>query len=163
MLPLISSTKRTLIAGVTALSVACAGATPALAWGKKEQGILTGIAAVLLFQQIVGRSQAAPVYQPRTQPQAQPQQPPRYQEPARYQPASIYATPVGQAFNAYSDAEQRRIQSTLSAYGYYQGTIDGSFGPGTYNALALYASRSDKVALMDSRSGAFTLLDGLLF
>lgn len=159
MLPLMSTAKRNLIAGTMALGLLAAGPTPALAWGKKEQGFLTGIAAVLLFQQFMNQSHAAPLPQARPQPQPLP----RYQEPARYQPASIYATPVGQAFNAYSDAEQRRIQSTLSAYGYYQGTIDGSFGPGTYNALALYAARTNKVALMDSRSGAFTLLDGLLF
>jgi hypothetical protein len=158
MLPMISAQKRNLIAGVTALSVVLAGATPALAWGKKEQGILTGIAAVILFQQLVKHSNAAPAPRPQPLPL-----PPRPQEPVRYQPVSIYATPVGQAFNAYTDSEQRRIQSTLSAYGYYQGTIDGSFGPGTYNALALYASRTGKVALMDNRSGAFSLLDGLLF
>lgn len=156
MLPMIFARKRNVIAAVTALSVALAGASPALAWGKKEQGILTGIAAVLLFQQIVKGTQAAPA------PRPQPVQP-RPQDQVRYQPVSIYATPVAQAFNAYSDAEQRRIQSTLSAYGYYQGTIDGSFGPGTYNALALYASRTNKVALMETRSGAFSLLDGLLF
>lgn len=101
MLPLMSTAKRNLIAGTMALGLVAAGPTPALAWGKKEQGILTGIAAVLLFQQFMNQSHAAPLPQARPQPQPLP----RYQEPARYQPASIYATPVGQAFNAYSDAE----------------------------------------------------------
>ena len=152
MLPfMFAQTKRNLIAGATALAVLAAGASPALAWGKNEQQFLSGVAATILFQEILR--------------DARRHQQPRYQAPVRYEPApvSIYGSPVGQAFNAYSDNEQRRIQSTLSAYGYYHGSIDGSFGPGTYNALAMYASRTNKTALLSSRAGAFGLLDGLLF
>lgn len=154
MLPLMSNAKRNLIAGVTAFAVLAAGTTPALAWGKNEQQFLAGVAATILFQEILrdAKRHQRPVYQQ-----------PVYQDPVRYQPTSVYSTPVGQAFNAYSDNEQRRIQSTLSAYGYYHGAIDGSFGPSTYNALAMYASRTNRTALMDTRSGAFSLLDGLLF
>lgn len=157
MLPsMFANTKRNLIAGATALAVLAAGSTPALAWGKNEQQFLSGVAATILFQEMmrdIKRSQR-PVYRA-----------PVYQAPVRYEPApvSVYGTPVGQAFNAYSDNEQRRIQSTLSAYGYYNGAIDGSFGPGTYNALAMYASRTNKTAMLSTRSGAFGLLDGLLF
>jgi Putative peptidoglycan binding domain len=152
MLPIMfAQTKRNLIAGATALAVLAAGTSPALAWGKNEQNFLAGVAATILFQEIIR--------------DAKRHQQPRYQAPVRYDPApvNIYGSPVGQAFNAYSDNEQRRIQSTLSAYGYYNGTIDGSFGPGTYNALAMYASRTNKTALLGSRAGAFSLLDGLLF
>ena len=154
MLPsMFANTKRNLIAGVTALAVMTAGAAPALAWGKNEQQFLAGVAATILFQEMMRDIKRHK------------QPAPRYQAPVRYEPApvSIYASPVGQAFYAYSDNEQRRIQSTLSAYGYYNGTIDGSFGPGTYNALALYASRTNKTAMLSTRSGAFGLLDGLLF
>ena len=152
MLPfMFAQTKRNLIAGATALAVLAAGASPALAWGKNEQQFLSGVAATILFQEILR--------------DARRQQQPRYQAPVRYEPApvSIYGSPVGQAFNAYSDNEQRRIQSTLSAYGYYHGSIDGSFGPGTYNALAMYASRTNKTEQLNTRAGAFGLLDGLLF
>ena len=152
MLPIMfAQTKRNLIAGATALAVLAAGTSPALAWGKNEQQFLSGVAATILFQEILR--------------DARRHQQPRYQAPVRYEPApvSIYGSPIGLAFNAYSDNEQRRIQSTLSAYGYYHGSIDGSFGPGTYNALAMYASRTNKTALLSSRAGAFGLLDGLLF
>ncbi len=154
MLPMMSNAKRNLIAGVTALSVMAAGAQPALAWGKNEQKFLAGVAATLLVQEILRdiKRHQRPVYQQ-----------PVYQAPVRYEPVNIYATPTGQAFNAYTDNEQRRIQSTLSAYGYYQGAIDGSFGPGTYNAIVAYAQRTGKTAQLTSRAGAFGVLDGLLF
>jgi hypothetical protein len=159
MLSTMSLAKRNAIAGVTALAVMVGGTTPALAWGKNEQNFLAGIAATLLVQDLLrhAKRQQAPAYR------APVHRAPVYVPPVRYQPVSVYATPVGQAFNAYSDNEQRRIQSTLSAYGYYGGTIDGSFGPGTYNALALYATRTNRTELLNSRSGAFSLLDGLLF
>ena len=152
MLPsMFANTKRNLIAGVTAFAVLAAGTTPALAWGKNEQQFLAGVVSTILFQQIMKdmKRQRQPTYNP----------------PVRYepQPVSIYRTPTAQAFNTYTDNEQRRIQSTLSAYGYYQGTIDGSFGPGTYNSITLYASRTGKTAMLNTQAGAYGLLDGLLF
>ena len=157
MLPsMIANTKRNLIAGVTALAVLAAGTSPALAWGKNEQQFLAGIAATLAVQALL---READHHAKVRRAQQQPVNPTRY-EPA---PVSIYATPAAQAFNAYSDNEQRRIQSTLSAYGYYHGSIDGSFGPGTYNAIALYASRTGKTAMLGTRAGAFGVMDALLF
>ncbi len=156
MLPtMFANTKRNLIAGVTALSMLTAGASPALAWGKNEQQFLTGVLSVLAVQALIREAN----HQARLKQQRANPYPTRY-EPA---PVNIYASPSAQAFNSYTDNEQRRIQSTLSAYGYYHGSIDGSFGPGTYNALALYASRTGKTAMLSTRSGAFGLMDGLLF
>ncbi len=156
MLPtMFANTKRNLIAGVTALSMLTAGVSPALAWGKNEQQFLTGVLSVLAVQALIREAN----HQARLKQQRANPYPTRY-EPA---PVNIYASPSAQAFNSYTDNEQRRIQSTLSAYGYYHGSIDGSFGPGTYNALALYASRTGKTAMLSTRSGAFGLMDGLLF
>ncbi len=154
MLPsMFANTKRNLIAGVTAFAVLAAGTSPALAWGKGEQQFLAGVVSTILVQQILKDIQ-------RNQ---QPQ--PTYNPPVRYEPRpiNIYRSPTAKAFNSYTDNEQRRIQSTLSAYGYYHTTIDGSFGPGTYNAIALYASRTGKTAMLNNRAGAYGLLDGLLF
>ena len=155
MLPtMFTNAKRNLIAGVTAAAVLAAGTTPALAWGKNEQQFLTGVLSVLAVQALIREANhRAKVTQP------------RYQYPVRYEPApvSIYSSTTAQAFNSYTDNEQRRIQSTLSAYGYYKGSIDGSFGPGTYNAVTLYANRTGKTAMLDTRAGAYGLLDGLLF
>jgi hypothetical protein len=163
MLPtMFANTKRTLIAGVTAFAVMVTGTSPAMAWGKNEQQFLAGVATTLLIGQLIRNS-------PRfNQPQAQPQpqyQKPRQQRPVRYDPhpVSIYSTPAGMAFNSYTSNERRRIQSTLTAYGYYHGGIDGAFGPGTYNAIDAYARRTGKSAMLNSRAGAYGLLDGLLF
>ena len=155
MLPVISNIKRNLIAGVAAISIVAAGATPAMAWGKNEQQFLTGVISVLAVQALLREANH----------RAKVTRQPVYQAPVRYEPppVSIYSSTTAQAFNSYSDNEQRRIQSTLSAYGYYQGAIDGSFGPGTHNAVALYANRTGKAAMLSTRAGAYGLLDGLLF
>jgi hypothetical protein len=163
MLPsMFPNAKRTLIAGVAALAVMASGATPALAWGKGEQQFLAGVATTILLGQLIKNS---PRY--RQQP-AVPQQyyhAPRQQRPVYYapQPTSIYHSPIGQAFGSYSANEKRRIQSTLTAYGYYRGNIDGSFGPGTYGALEAYARSTGKTAQLNTRAGAYGVLDGLLF
>jgi hypothetical protein len=155
MLPIMfTNAKRNIIAGVTAFAVLASGAAPAMAWGKNEQQFLKGVAAALLVQSII-RTVDKPAYRPPVQ---QPR--PIYYNPA---PVSIYQTPVGQAFNTYSDNEQRRIQSTLSAYGYYRGSIDGSFGPGTYAAIQAYAAHTNRTASLSTRAGAYGFLDGLLF
>ena len=57
--------KRTL-----ALITAALLATPAFAWGDREQGALAGIAATLIFQHLQRDAQAAPppvIYQPQPQ------------------------------------------------------------------------------------------------
>ena len=155
MLPnMFTNAKRNIIAGVTAIAVLASGTAPALAWGKNEQNFAKGVFATLLIQSII-RSNEKPGYRP---PVYQPA--PIYYNPA---PVSIYSTPTAQAFNTYTDNEQRRIQSTLSAYGYYRGSIDGSFGPGTYAAIQAYASRTGRTAALTTRGGAYGLLDGLLF
>ncbi len=168
MLPsMFTNAKRNLIAGITAVAVLAAGTSPALAWGKGEQQFLAGVATTILLGQLIKNS---PRYgQPAAQPQYYQPAPqyrqPRAHRPIRYnpEPVSIYGTPVGMAFNTYTDNEQRRIQSTLTAYGYYRGNIDGSFGPGTYTALDAYARRTGKQAELNSRAGAYGVLDGLLF
>ena len=167
MLPaILTNAKTNLIAGVTALAVLTAGTSPAQAWGKPEQQFVAGAATALLLGALILNSpkygSAQPAYQP--QPQYQPRYY-RYHRPVRYEPApvSIYGTPAGLAFNSYTSNERRRIQSTLTAYGYYHGGIDGNFGPGTYGAIDAYARRTGKTSMLATRAGAYGLLDGLLF
>ena len=155
MLPnMFTNAKRTVIAGVTALAVLASGTAPALAWGKNEQNFAKGIAATLLVQALIREANSQKYRTVYVQPA------PVYYYPA---PVSIYSTPTALAFNTYTDYEQRRIQSTLSAYGYYRGSIDGSFGPGTYAAIQAYASRTGRLAALSTRGGAYGFLDGLLF
>jgi peptidoglycan hydrolase-like protein with peptidoglycan-binding domain len=70
---------------------------------------------------------------------------------------------VAAQFNSYTNHRQRRIQSTLSAYGYYRGAIDGSFGPGTYNATVAYANATGRSNLLGTMVGARSIYKALLF
>lgn len=176
MLPTV---KNTAIGAVTALSLALGATAPAQAWDQREQDVLKGVVgtivagSVLRQYGILPRPQPVyrePVYQqpPRvvyTQPRYYEE--PRYAEPV-YAPRQTYATSVyrtaaAQAFNSYSLSERRAIQRRLAAQGYYYGGIDGSFGPGTYNAVAAYAADMGQSQRLASREGAFGVYDGLIF
>ena len=71
---------------ITTVALVCATATPAMAWGDREQGALVGIGALLLGQQLINQNQQQYAPQPQyqyqqPQPQYQYQQPqPQYQE-----------------------------------------------------------------------------------
>lgn len=181
MLPTV---KKTAITAVTALSLALGAALPAQAWGQREQDVLKGVVGTIVVQSVLTQSgilqprqprpvyrQPAPVYQqPRViyrDPPPVVYQQPRYVEPA-YAPrpayaTSVYRTAAAQAFNSYSLTERRAIQRRLAAQGYYYGGIDGSFGPGTYNAVASYAADMGVSQRLGSREGAFGIYDGLIF
>jgi hypothetical protein len=156
------------------------------------KGVVTALIAGALINNMSGQAQAQPrpqpIYEPRhpryQEPVYQPpvyrqpvyqapvyQQPvypaPVYQAPVYQQPTyrapSVYTTPAAQAFNSYSRNERLRIQSTLANYGYYTGAIDGAFGPGTYRAVVTFAQSKGRLAELDTRGGAYTLYDGLIF
>ena len=63
---------------IATATLVCATATPALAWGDREQGALVGIGALLLGQQLVNQNQYQQQYAP--QPQYQPQYQNQYQQ-----------------------------------------------------------------------------------
>ncbi len=163
MLPAV---KTTAIATITALAIALTPAAPALAWGKKEQGFVAGLAAALAVTAIVRDQQRRrgvlpPLYR---QPVYQPAYQPTYQQPTYHpQTASIYRTPAARAFQSYSASERRLIQRNLANNGYYRGGIDGAFGPGTYSAIAAYARDTGNTDRLASTSGAFAVYDGLIF
>ena len=168
MVTLFSSAKRALISGSVALALLGTSVAPALAWGQREQDFTKGALSVLLLGAIVkdaqrhrAYEQAPQVYAPANPPVYY--QPPVYQPPV-YQPAqSYYATPAAQAFQSYSPGERRRIQAALANYGYYFGYVDGSFGPGTYRAITAYARESGQMAMLETRGGAYGLLDSLIY
>jgi hypothetical protein len=162
MLPAV---KKATVAAVTALAIALTPAAPAFAWGKKEQGFVAGLAAALAVTAIVRDQQRRralpPVYR---QPVYQPAYQPTYQQPTYHpQTTSIYRTPAARAFQSYSSTERRLIQRNLANNGYYRGGIDGSFGPGTYSAIAAYARDTGNSDRLASTSGAFAVYDGLIF
>ena len=159
MLPAV---KNTIVASVTAFALAVTAAAPAHAWGDKEQGFVAGAATALILNGIVRNERAHRQYAPRYVE-------PRYVEPAPvYQPRPVYQTSVyntvaAQAFNSYSRGERIAIQRQLSRQGYYRSGIDGSFGPGTYNAVAAYARDIGATRQLASREGVYGIYDGLIF
>jgi hypothetical protein len=159
MLPAV---KRAALYSVTAFAIAVTPAAPALAWGQSEQDVLKGVVGTLLVQGIIREGKKYHRQPSYTAPQPQP----IYVEPDYYQPratTSIYRTPAARAFNSYSTKERRMIQRRLSAMGYYRGGIDGSFGPGTYSAIAAYADDEGMGGYLSSTSDAYGVMDSLIY
>jgi hypothetical protein len=153
------------IATAAALAVAATAAAPAQAWGKKEQGFVAGALTAIIIDELIDnnrhrRAAPEPVYRDPDPVYRDPAPRPRYDAP-RY--GSVYSTPAAQAFNSYSKAERKAIQRSLRAYGYYHGSIDGSFGPGTYNAIAAYARAAGAPGHLNSAGGVYALYDGLIY
>ncbi len=160
MLLSVMNAKTTLIAGLTALSIAAVPATPALAWGEKEQGFVAGVATAVIVDELLKNNRKARLYD-RGYTAA-----PRYVEPRTVyveprHTTSIYGTPAARAFQSYSASERKAIQRNLRAWGYYRGGIDGAFGPGTYSAITAYA-RDEGISL-STTAKAYGAYDGLLY
>lgn len=161
MLLFVMNAKTKVIAGLTALTIAAVPATPALAWGEKEQGFVAGVATAVIVDEILknrrARMGAAPVYVAPAPIYVEPRH--TYVEPRHT--TSIHATPAARAFQSYTTSERKAIQRKLRAWGYYRGGIDGAFGPGTYNAIIAYAR--DEGTSLSSMARAYGVYDGLLF
>lgn len=158
-------------AAIAALSLAATAAAPVQA-GQRERDFLKGVAATVIvgtvLQSMNNRAQAQPRYatqQPRYVTQ-QPQyyQPPR--EPAYFAPPAhqgLSTSAAAQAFKSYSMTERRAIQRELARAGYYNGAIDGIYGPATFRAVSAYAADRGLDARIDSASGAYTVYDSLIY
>ncbi|MES2144435.1 MAG: peptidoglycan-binding domain-containing protein [Pseudomonadota bacterium] len=159
----LTTLKRSTVAALAALSIVALPASPAHAWGEKEQSFVAGVAAAVIADQIIKQVKRnnrapAPMYYVDPQPQ------PVYRAPTHQQPsASIYNTAAARAFQSYSSAERRLIQKRLAAYGYYSGRADGAFGPATYRAVVAFARDEGAVRNLESTGGAYTIYDGLIY
>lgn len=155
------SVKNTAIASITALTLALTSAAPAAAWGQREQDTLKGVVGALVLKAIIddanGKRHSAPVYREEPAPVY------RHVPRQHSQSQSVYRTPAAHAFNSYSSSERRLIQRRLAHWGYYRGGIDGSFGPGTYSAVAAYARDNGQGHDLGSTAGAFGVYDGLIY
>ena len=158
MLPTAMTAKSTLIAALAALSIAAVPATPALAWGDKQQGFVAGVATAVIVDEILKQSRQT--REARRAPQVVYVERPTV---STSNATSIYRTPAARAFNSYTVSERRAIQRNLRAWGYYRGGIDGAFGPGTYNAISDYARDEGASGNLSTTSGAFAVYDGLIF
>lgn len=164
MLP---SFKTLAISAITSASLALSAAAPAYAWGEREQDFLRGVAATVVIGSILKNSAnprpapvptPAPVYEPRHGHGWGGHHGGGYHAPA----VSAYDT-VSATFRSYSRAERRAIQSTLRAYGYYRGGVDGSFGPATYRAIVAFARDTGGERQLRSQAGAYSVLDEILY
>lgn len=178
------------IAAATALSLMLGVAAPAHALGRNERNFLKGIAAALIVGVIVQESQKsrqAPKPQPVPQPKTVYRQP-TYNQPHRQQPSATFQNPtyqpnvqtgrvIGQTsnygsgvndttaarvFNSYSRNQRVAIQRQLANFGYYNGALDGSFGPRTHQAVYEFARTAGKQDALDNTSGAYRVYDALL-
>jgi hypothetical protein len=156
-------------AALTALSLALALPAPAHAWGERQQNTLAalvaaGLIGTLIYQNSRQRQYAAPVTRAPA-PQYPASRTSRYQEPVAYGSAPISgvsATPAARAFNSYTPAQRRAIQSRLSEAGYYHGGIDGTFGPKTYQAIMAIAGDTSGTGQLTTMSGALEFYDAIL-
>ncbi len=161
MLPAVSNFKRNAIAALTALSIALPAA-PALAWGQRERDVLTGVVGALVVESLIrnGR-QHRQVAVPQPPVYVEPRHEHRKPKPHYDRVVSLYDTAAARAFNSYSSAERRLIQRRLARAGYYYGGIDGSFGRGTYNAVANYAADSGQS--IGNNAAAYGVYDALIY
>jgi len=164
MLPCVKTMKKSAVAALLAVSLAVPAA-PAFAWGQREQDVLKGVLGTLAVTAIIREANKNRVPAPRyyyVAPQPQPRHGNVYQRPTHSQ-TNVHNTAAAQAFNSYSRRERQDIQRQLSYYGYYNGGIDGSFGSGTYRAIAAYARDTGNLDRLATRNGSFAIYDGLIF
>jgi len=160
----IPTLQRSVISRTVALALLGTSVAPALAWGQREQDFTKGALSVLLLGAIVNdaRQHRAQEVHPRVYYPIETR--PVYHTPVYQAPVqSYYATPAAQAFQSYTAGERRQIQAALANYGYYFGYVDGSFGPSTYRAITAFARESGQLAMLETRGGAYGLLDSLIY
>ncbi|MCB2135566.1 MAG: peptidoglycan-binding protein, partial [Rhodobacteraceae bacterium] len=71
-------------------------------------------------------------------------------------------TPAARAFNSYTLSERRQIQARLQQWGYYNGGIDGTFGPQTYRAISAYAADARATEDLNTVGGSYDLYEQLI-
>jgi len=163
MLPCVKTVQNSAIAALLAVTMALPAA-PALAWGQREQDVLKGVLGTLAVTAIIreankDRAPAPKYYYVDPTPNHGHYTPPK----PTHSYTNVYNTAAAHAFNSYSRHERQAIQRQLARFGYYNGGIDGSFGPGTYRAIAAYARDTGNKDRLASRTGAYAIYDGLIF
>ncbi|MGP3699030.1 peptidoglycan-binding domain-containing protein [Rhodobacter sp. NSM] len=170
--------RKTAIAALAALSLVPAAAAPAHALGKKDKAFIAGAATAAVAGVVIQNMRSNGQWpfarqQPRyaapapTQYYVQPRAtyattaPRRVTYQPRYVAPSVHYTPAAQAFRELSPQMRREVQISLARYGYYSGSIDGAWGPGTSAAVEAYARDSGRSGQLGSVAGAFGVMDSL--
>ncbi|ABA81197.1 antifreeze protein [Rhodobacter sphaeroides] len=171
--------RKTAIAALAALSLVPAAAAPAHALGKKDKAFIAGAATAAVAGVVMQNMRANgqwPFGQQQPRYAAPPAQPQYYVQPRatyattaprqvtyqpRYVAPSVHSTPAAQAFRELSPQMRREVQISLARYGYYSGSIDGAWGPGTSAAVDAYARDSGRIGQLGSVAGAYGVMDSL--
>jgi hypothetical protein len=157
--------KTSLVGATAALAIAAAAVTPADALGKRDRDIILGLTTAVIIGALINDAQTrdrggrVQVIEPEPQYFA-PEAPVVHAPVVRN---SIYRTPAAVAFNGYSREERFAIQRKLAAYGYYRRGVDGSFGPGTYNAVLAFAADNGLSSNLQSTGEARGIYDALIY
>ena len=181
MLPKFNTVKSAAAAAIAAVAVTATLAAPAQAFGDRERAFMQGVATAVIVDRLIDNGKDNARQQPRYY--TEPQRPRynddrryyddgryrqdnrRYEEPRRPQHSYGYgatSNSAARAFSEYTPATRRAIQRTLSDYGYYRGSIDGQWGPGTSRAIEAYARDEGRISLLGSRDGAIRLMNSIL-
>lgn len=174
---------RTFVLATTAAATLLAATVAPAAAGSSERAFIKGVAAALIVSEIVRQSRRQPVQRsvpawsgydtvPATRTYA-PAPVVRYVPDVRYvqQPAprvvyrdpAIYATPLAWGFADLAPDLRRTVQNRLLRMGYYNGRVDGLWGPQTNLAVRAYARDSGALAALDDSEDAFRLYNTLLY
>ncbi|MGO4909423.1 peptidoglycan-binding protein [Pseudorhodobacter sp. W20_MBD10_FR17] len=76
--------------------------------------------------------------------------------------SGVNDTTAAQVFNSYSPYQRVAIQRKLAEFGYYNGTLDGAFGPRTHQALYEFARVAGKQDALGNARGASQVYNALL-
>ncbi|MCU0801369.1 MAG: peptidoglycan-binding protein [Rhodobacteraceae bacterium] len=158
MLP---NVKTIAVSAVAATAILAGSLAPAQAFGDRERAFLQGVATAVIVDKLITETRRPRVQVPPPVVTFVPQEPVYTHRPTHQ--TSLYQTPAARAFNSYSRAERVAIQRRLAHMGYYRSGIDGSFGPGTYNAVIAYARDAGQADRLGSTNTAFGVYDGLIY
>lgn len=166
------NTRTAWAAASLSLALAMTTSAPAHAWGEGEQNFVAGVAATVAAGAVV-KSLRKPeprpvVVAPRPNYYVAPAPayaapPPVYRAPAPVQvQADINSVPAAQTFNRIGERGQKAIQFRLKQLGYYGGTVDGTWGPGTHAAVRSYALATGRGEDLRTMRGAANLYRDLV-
>lgn len=156
--------------GLVTVAVAVAmafggGATPAAAQGGDiTKGLLLGLVGGYAVNQYIQHQRGAQTRSVVSYPSyvQQPTTPVTYQQPPSTAPSFSHSSPDSRAFSSEDRQVRIAIQYNLMQAGFYNGALDGIWGPATEDAVFHYARAHDQVAMLATEDGSRQLFSSIL-
>ncbi len=164
MLHLTKRNPGALVAIAVAVAIAAAPRPVQAQGGDITRGVLLGLVGGYSVDQYMHHQG---LFQPQTEVSA-PVYAPQPTAPVYYQPsgptAAAYsqASPDSRAFNSEDRQVRIAIQYNLMQSGFYNGALDGVWGPATEDAVFHYARSHDQVAMLATEDDARQLFAAIL-